>query len=133
MDDGYWNSIALPFTLSFNGSNYTTIGIGTNGVIGFGSLAVTGGYNNTLPSSSSANPSFAPFYVDFNNTAGSISYFTTGTAPNRKFVVNYTTIPYYSVGGSQTFQAVINEDGSFESHISPYNSTGNSSKLKMFQ
>ena len=124
LDDGYWNNISLPFTLRFNGQSYTTIGIGTNGVIGLGSLTVSGGYSNTLPSTSAANPSFAPFYLDLNHTAGSVSYFVTGTAPNRKFVVTYANVPVYVVGGTHTFQAIINEDGSFESHIQAFNATG---------
>src|ERR1051325_2029981 len=96
-DDGY-KTITLPagFTFSFFGNTYGSINVETNGYIDFG--APTSVFTaQLLPNASTPNNLIALCWNDLNVVGGgSIDTFTVGTAPFRKFVVRYNTVPFYS-------------------------------------
>lgn len=99
-DEGYANNIPIGFTFNYNGVNYTTVHINTNGFLALGTPFTTpanGYYANTLSSGpvvvTSSRPVIAPLWddLDMDITAdNSISYSTSGTAPNRVFTVQYS-------------------------------------------
>ena len=93
-DDGYKN-IPLPFTFPFFGSNYNSINVVTNGYVTFGAAATTFS-PSAIPNAATPNNFAALCWVDLNLTSGSIDTFRVGTAPFRKFVVQYTNVPYFS-------------------------------------
>jgi hypothetical protein len=115
-DDGYWTA-TLPFTFTFNGVAYTQASIGTNGDLMFGSTIANGGYNNVLPSTTDPDNFIAGVFADYDLSyigSGDIRYFTTGTAPNRKFVVDYVDVWFYTFAGdgslgATSFQIILNE------------------------
>jgi trimeric autotransporter adhesin len=118
-DDGFYN-VTLPFGFEFYGVNYpagTTCHIGTNGWITFLS-GRTNTYINTMP-----NAAFPPTISLFGrdmiiSTTGSITYGTTGTAPNRQFIVSYNNVPDFSTGLIENGQMVLYEtSGYIEFHI----------------
>lgn len=110
MADDSSTQIAIGFSFPFYGANYTSVYVGSNGVLGFGAAAI--GYANTmLPTSSLPNGIAAVLWDDLSpNLGGTVSYLRTGTAPNRRFVASWVGVPQYNVAQSAvTFQAVLEE------------------------
>jgi Secretion system C-terminal sorting domain len=96
LDEGYENSVALGFTFNFNGTNYTTCGINTNGFITMGNdmIDFDGYYGNNLTNGpigkTNIRPIIAPFWADLKLAiASDISYTTTGTSPNQVFTAQW--------------------------------------------
>lgn len=116
-DDDLITGLALPFSLNFYGTVQSSINIGTNGYIYFGtpnggsilSAGVTNGINI--------------FAADMLPTAGQISYGTVGVSPNQIFVVDYNAMPEFSGGGLHSGQIQIFENGHIEIHITSATST----------
>jgi hypothetical protein len=123
LDDGGWLNLPLGFSFNYFGVNYNSISVGTNGTMMFGltsatplnTYSFTGGFPNT------ANPANVIAAVSQDNklsSAGSISYWTSGYAPNRKFVTNYNAVPAYNSSGFTTAQVILYETtGIIEIHI----------------
>jgi hypothetical protein len=114
LDDGYWSNLNLPFQFSFFGNTYSTFAVGTNGYVflGAGNPQTTTGYNNAQPSTTPNRPTISAHYSDLDWDqigVGVIETFTTGVAPNRQLVVNWTGGQYWSNTGSITVQAIIYE------------------------
>ncbi len=120
-DEGYANNIPIGFTFNYNGVNYTTVHINTNGFVALGTPFTTpanGYYANNLSTGpvvvTSARPVIAPLWddLDMDITAdNSISYLTSGTAPNRVFTVQYSNArwDYSSTVPVISFQVKFNE------------------------
>ena len=114
LDDGTWDNIALPAGFAFNyyGINPTTFSVSTNGFI---TLGPSGGAfccsGQIIPTAGSPDRYIAFAHEDWLLTAsGTIDYFTNGTAPFRKFVVRYTSVPRYGgTGAPSTGQIILNE------------------------
>jgi len=108
LDDGYWK-ISLPFAVSFFGEQYDKMHVGTNGYVSFGA-----GYPNNsigvIPSAAVPNNVIylAEYDWDF-RTSGEIKYFTTGTTPNRSFVLSFEDVPRFSGAGTLNGQIIIHE------------------------
>ncbi len=108
-DDTNSSLINLPFTFTYNNVAYTTVGISTNGFI------TLGGTTTTVYCGLQTSPanSIAGYGTDFVNASAtsSVSYTTSGSAPNRKFIVQWSDCDHY--GNSQqnhiSFQVVLNE------------------------
>ena len=114
IDDSVSGVIAIGFTFNFGGTNYTQLQIGSNGWVFFGTTAAAVYINTTVTTSPVTNV-LMPYWDDLNpnGVAGKIKYQTLGAAPNRQFVVSYLGVPTYNNTGSNTFQVVLNENGSF--------------------
>jgi Subtilase family len=106
-DDGY-AEVTLPFTFKFYNSDYTKVYPATNGYVTFGSGS-TAYTPQTIPSTTAPNNVVALAWTDLNLTSGKVRYFTTGVTPNRKFVIEYDTVPPYSGTGSLTGQIIFYE------------------------
>jgi hypothetical protein len=82
-DDGYW-TIPLPFNISFAGSSYNTIYVGTNTYITFG------GGSSLYSSLGLTTPAFPKIMISCaDNSCQRIYYGTEGSSPNRTFRVRY--------------------------------------------
>jgi hypothetical protein len=118
-DDVLSGAISLPFPFTFYGVVKNNVYISTNGFISFdpasGAGCCTG---QVLPIATTPNDVIAACWEDMNIGAGQLDYFTTGTAPNRKFVVRWVNAVWFGSGGTnQTSQIVLNEsDQSIEIH-----------------
>ncbi len=116
-DDKYSGIISLPFPFTFYGNTYTQCLISSNGYITFN----TGTPNSFSPymifgpvpnpgNSDLQNSIMAGFADLFPNNSGDIDWAVVGTAPNRKFVVTWCNMPFYSCRTNFiAFQAILYE------------------------
>ena len=117
LDDGGWGNIPIGFSFNFFGTNYTSLNVGTNGVLQFGAYNATalGDYIiGALPNT--VDPLGAIFIAanDLNcGTAGTpatyVRYWTEGYAPNRKFVIEYNVFQWGSTTNKVNVQAILYE------------------------
>jgi hypothetical protein len=120
LDDGGWTGIPLPagFNFSYWGTPVTNLSIGTNGFIELispqsGASGCCSGQN--LPNATTPNAVVALAWEDQTLTAsGTIDFFVNGSAPNRQFVIRYTSVPRFSgLSGVTTGQIILNETSNF--------------------
>jgi len=101
LDDGGWSAIPLGFTFDFFGVDYTTLNVGTNGVVQFGTYNGNGGFvlprglgdftYAGLPSVNEPLGVIALCATDLDmQFNGSVRYWTEGVSPNRIFILNIT-------------------------------------------
>src|SRR5438067_1914343 len=87
------NSIAgvtLPFSVTVDGTSYSTATIGTNGLVQFGTTTGANPTTNAaLPSSSFPNPTLFWYWDDLQTFSSNIQYGTVGTSPNRTFIIDF--------------------------------------------
>jgi hypothetical protein len=88
-DDGSQNTITIGFTFNFDGTNYTTFSINTNGFIRLGTTVGGTSFSNLLSNTAAQRPLIAPFWDDNNMTGGEIRYAVTGTSPNQVLTINW--------------------------------------------
>ncbi|MCC6700663.1 MAG: hypothetical protein IT221_04020, partial [Fluviicola sp.] len=88
-DDSGIGNLPIGFTFPYNGNTFTVFGARTNGLIELGqaTAALSGFSANALASTANC---IAPLWDDNNMTGGTITYTTTGTAPNRVLTVQWT-------------------------------------------
>ena len=108
LDDGGWNSLPIGFHFNFFGTIYDSVNIGTNGIVQFGAYNSTQLADFTFVTLPSTTEPFNIVAVcaddnDFrtggsNAANGTIRYWTTGYAPNRVFVVEYSNARTYNSG-----------------------------------
>jgi hypothetical protein len=101
----------IGFDFWFTGTRYTQFSVNENGLMKLGSVAIT---NESVNAMTSANnlPKIAPYWDDLaTGTTGNVQYWVTGTAPNRKLVVQwFVTLPKLNSGpANATFQAWLYE------------------------
>jgi sugar lactone lactonase YvrE len=93
-DDDVQN-VPMGFSFTYYGTAYTTCDLCANGFIGFnnfgGALAGAASYNILpTPTASLPNSMIAGFWADLHpGQAGTVYYRTLGTAPNRRFIVQF--------------------------------------------
>ncbi|NDB34735.1 MAG: hypothetical protein EB023_05200, partial [Flavobacteriia bacterium] len=114
LDDGGWGSIPIGFTFNYFGNNYTTVNVGTNGVLQFGAYnaAALGDFNiAALPNALDPTNAIFGCAHDLNcGTAGSnVRYWTQGIAPNRRFIIDYQVFQYGNPANNVNFQVVLKE------------------------
>ncbi|MBK8845749.1 MAG: hypothetical protein IPO27_03950 [Bacteroidetes bacterium] len=108
-------SLALPFAFNFNGTSYTHYSASPDGWMVFSNSAgaATSQFINDITSTTNT-PKIYPYWDDVaTGTTGNVTVVTTGTAPNRIFIVQwFVTIPRNTSGpANSTFQAWIHECG----------------------
>jgi hypothetical protein len=122
LDDNYVGNVPIGFTFNYFGSNVTKVFVGTNGTINLGTTGSTQ-YSFTgppagFPSTSNPASTIAVCARDLYATTGSISYWTEGVAPTRRFIVQYDGISTFSGSGVENAEVVMFEStGVVEIHI----------------
>jgi len=112
-DDVWSGQITLPFNFCFYGVSYNRVLIGSNGNLSF-RFADAGGfcpwsYTASVPSTNLVNMGsiFGPYHDIDPSVCGSIKYYTTGTAPCRKFIVSYNTICQFSCTSIRSIHMIV--------------------------
>ena len=93
------------FDFWYDGVRYTQFSCNANGVCRLGAAAVGTTFTNSLASVTDA-PKIAPYFDDLSiGSNGKIHYKVTGSAPNRKLVVEFLNMNVPRSGGAGTFVA----------------------------
>ncbi|WP_396176717.1 fibronectin type III domain-containing protein, partial [Flavobacterium sp.] len=115
-------SVALGFTFTFNGANYTNVTITDNGYVTFGGTLPLATDYTPISSSTTFNGAISGFsqnlrsasnnaaYITPNpNITSTVRYQTIGLAPNRIFVVQYEDVVRTTRTGLLNFQILLYE------------------------
>jgi len=112
-------SATLPFPFRFYGIDYTTVNVGTNGFLSFTSVATTF-LNTVLPDTAGPNAGVYPFWDDLAvGAGGAVLTATQGSAPNRRFVVEWRDVVLHDQEGETdpvriNFEVVLFENRSIQ-------------------
>jgi hypothetical protein len=95
-DDQTSTALPIGFTFNFFNTNYTQFYISSNGFMGFSAGMPNGCCSGgTIPTAGGPDNFIAFSWDDmYPPGAGSIQYFTVGSAPNRTLVMNFYDIPF---------------------------------------
>ncbi len=107
-------SIPIGFPFPFYGEEYSTASVSSNGLISFAPISDLASANPIcLPARNPSNLLIAPFWDDLNPSAGGAGsgVFTLlqGTAPNRRFTIEWKDVPHYPATGAATFEVTLFE------------------------
>ena len=96
-DDAVYTGIAIGFTFNFNGTNYTTCAISTNGFITFGGTNPASSYYTPISGGTTYNGSISAMGRDLcPGTSPTLRSQTLGSAPNRTFTIQWDNWKRYS-------------------------------------
>ncbi|HEY6725366.1 MAG TPA: carboxypeptidase regulatory-like domain-containing protein [Polyangiaceae bacterium] len=102
--------VELPFPFTLYGETYESLWVTTNGYMAFDSNFPSS-FNTIIPDSYSPNGALYGLWDDLSG-GGSVLTATVGTAPNRRFVVEWRDFGfYYDSGDNASFEIVLNETG----------------------
>jgi len=107
-DDAEAN-VTLPFPFTFYGTTSTAIRVGNNGGLLFNATSGDLPFSNSPLDSASVNNLIVPFWDDIDDETGNVYYKTVGTAPNRRFVIEWHNRPHYNNIGNATFELILYE------------------------
>jgi hypothetical protein len=115
-DETEW-TVSIGFAFDFYGTGYNQVTVGDNGALGFGGgTQHVSYYNGCLPDDlGDGQPGIAVFWDDLDcSTGGAQGVFSElrGTAPHRRFIVQWVTEHYLpsQTTGTASFQVVLYED-----------------------
>jgi hypothetical protein len=136
LDDGGWGGVPIGFTFDFFGVDYTTLNVGTNGNVMFGTYNGNSGFVSPnglgdysfagFPSTTEPLGVIALCATDlYLTTSGRVRYWTEGVSPNRIFVLEYNNVPGFITNGSHSMQLHLFETtGKFQIHVAKATGTG---------
>jgi len=109
-DDKKYGSFPIGFDFIFFGNTYNEFFVSSNGLVMFG--AGSNAFSNvSIPDDGRPDNYIAPFWDDLIiHASGSITYQTIGTAPNRKLVIQFNNMSFWtSTVLLGTFQVILYE------------------------
>lgn len=107
-------TIPLPFPFMLYGTSYSTVTVTTNGFLTFDRPVYTSS-NRAIPSTAYPNAGIYPFWDDLVvDSAAGMWTAVLGTAPQRRFVVEWRNVTFYKAAGRVTFAVVLHENGRVE-------------------
>ncbi len=102
-------SVPLGFSFRFYGVDRTDVLVSSNGYLTFGTPGDEP-VNSPIPSAAPPNAIIAPLWDDYApNAGGSVQFEVRDTAPNRRFIAQWSGIPRFLASDSNTFQAILFE------------------------
>jgi hypothetical protein len=102
-------TVALPFPFFFYDRWLTQITISTNGYLCAPEQNGTLWQNASIPSANAPNDMIAAYWDDLDTSGGSITYLTSGVAPNRRFVVHWNNVKRFGTTQLENHQAILDE------------------------
>ncbi len=84
-------TVAMPFSVTLDGTSYSSLAISTNGWIELGgnTSGNSDPTNDCLPTSAHTNPFLAAYWDDLNPFGTTIRYGSVGSSPNRVYIVDF--------------------------------------------
>jgi hypothetical protein len=129
--DDTFKFVPIPFSFPFYGTDYDSVGIGSNGILTFHFSAQSASHSNvTIPSATPPDYFIAPFWDDLDpGMGGAIHHYY--DVPNNQFVIQFTNVPQFqgvanstktgqeglatgsaqALAGTYTFQVRLNPNG----------------------
>ena len=110
-DDSVSGAVPIGFSFEFFGSTHTQVWISSNGYLMFEASSTNGCCTGqAIPSTGTPNNMVSIWWEDLDPVdGGTVRYGTSGSAPNRMFIVEYSSIQHYPSGTPITAQAVLYE------------------------
>lgn len=109
-DDDYDGPFPIGFPFNFYGNTYTEFYISSNGYIGFASTYMSRITIGPFPNPDTPNDVIAGLNVDLHpGRGGVIYYYTEGTSPSQRLIVQYKDVPYFSSGGGVDFEIILDQ------------------------
>jgi hypothetical protein len=114
LDDGGWSGIPVGFNFNFFGTVFNTINVGTNGVLQFGAYNAVALGDYTIGALPNTVDPLGAIYIcandlNTNQPANYIRYWTQGIAPNRRFVIEYSSYQYANTANTVRAKAILYE------------------------
>ena len=109
------SSQTMPFAFLFHDAGSTAVEFTKRGMITFGGASgTTSGENLVLPDSGAPGPAVYAFWddIDFGGANSTMCYQTIGSAPNRKYVIEWKDMDFVDAAdgvASLTFEAILSE------------------------
>jgi len=137
-DDGYISDVPIGFDFNFYGNTYNKLNLYLNGFVTFGVPADGPSSNKgfwitgSIPVSAAPTNMISLAWNDWNapKVPGSIRYETRGTAPNRRFLIQFRGVPEVSGSGKLTALLVLSEGSNqIEVHTTNMNMTSASHRM----
>ena len=121
------NNIPIGFSFNYNGTNYTTCSINSNGYITFGNTISSNNGFFPISSNTSYAGSISAVGGDLEDNNGrAIEYTTTGSIGNRVFTVQWREARRFSINGQFNFQIKLYEGSNIiRLHYGSCTPTGN--------
>ena len=122
-DDGVAD-VTLPWPFLFYGSPHSSVRVGANGGLTFGSPGAVGFANKELPDGLPDSPDIAVFWDDLNPSAGGAVYSFHESVDNNgdgipevdRFILSWEGVPRYFSVGAGTFQVQLYPSGEIQFH-----------------
>lgn len=100
----------LPWTFYFQGTPVTSITVANNGVIVFNDITAQVSSANSNTIATTAPQGLYPFWDDLDDNNAQIYWGSVGTAPNRRFIVQWNAKhDFFSTGVPFVFQTILEE------------------------
>jgi hypothetical protein len=108
-------AVSLPFTFRLYGVDYSTINVGTNGLVSFNSTVVSSN-NLPLPDPNMPNAALYPFWDDLViDENGGVFTEVRGSAPNREFIIEWSNVHFYLQDNDRAyFEVILRENRSIQ-------------------
>src|SRR5262249_33884948 len=105
--------VTFPFPIKLYGQSYTSGWVDTNGVVSMVNPNGSKAANGVLPSSALPNAAVYAFWDDLVvDGQASVRTTTTGTSPNRTFVIEWRNVYIYgNLSRRLSFEAILHENG----------------------
>jgi hypothetical protein len=100
----------LGFNISYYGNVYASIRVCSNGYLALTSNTVVA-TNAPIPNAAAPNNMIAPFWDDLNPGVGGGKVYGYQDVANDRYIVQWDAVQRKATGAPQTFQAIINDDG----------------------
>jgi len=113
--------LGFPFTLY--GNIYYELAISPNGFVSFVS-EVAAYFNRAIPNIADPNAFVAPFWDDLNAETGSGEVYWLQDPVNGRFIVTWENVDHDGTSTPETFQLILNADGSIDFQYALVNSPG---------
>lgn len=115
--DDVVTQISLPFPVSLYGNSYSTAWVDTDGYVSFVDPGGPKAVDEAIPGAVMPNAAVYGFWDDLLiDGEASMRTETLGSAPNRKFVIEWRDAAFYASPGRVSVSVVLGEDGSFTTH-----------------
>jgi hypothetical protein len=108
-DNSVSAAVTIPFTFNFNGANYTSCRINSNGYITFGATAPLSGTISPLSAATGFSGAISALGCDLVSNGQPVVYGVEGVSPNQTFVIQWTDAVRGANVGNYNFQIRLQE------------------------